>query len=268
MNSWLDFEDRFRRIAPALQYVRIDFQWGSGGEFWRLAGGATGTLNRQFEALAELGGISLFEAAKTYTELTVTLSKESDPKYVWYRVVKELSGEFKMGPFGYYTDEAGKPNGSVFTGSISNIGEVSANVCLILHSRYPLLKKETTAMSSINIVNSTVGVLNTGQMNNIKSITVNIGKLNDSGLADVAAALNALTDAVAASVELMDEARSSALEQLETLSEQALLPENERMKPGILKTIGSALSSTLAAAGGLAEVWSTWGPPVLAFFGL
>lgn len=123
-------------------------------------------------------------------------------------------------------------------------------------------------MSGINIVNSTVGILNTGQMNNIKSIAVNIGKLNDSGLGDVAAALNALTDAVAASVELIDEVRSSALEQLETLSQQALLPENERMKPGILRAIGSALSSTLAAAGGLAEVWSTWGPSVLTFFGL
>jgi ABC-type transporter Mla subunit MlaD len=105
-------------------------------------------------------------------------------------------------------------------------------------------------------------------MNNIKSIAVNIGKLNDSGLADVAAALKALTDAVAASDELIDETRSSALEQLETLSEQALLPENERMKPGILRAIGNALSSTLATAGGLAEVWSTWGPSVLAFLGL
>jgi hypothetical protein len=268
MNSWLDFEDRFRRIATALQYIRIDFTWGAGGEFWRLAGGATGTLNRQFEALAELSGMALFEVAKVCPELSAIVSKESDPKHAWYRALKELSGEFKMGPFGYYTDEAGNPNGSVFTDSMSNIGEVSANFCLILHSRYPIPREETIAMSGINIVNSTVGILNTGQMNNIKSIAVNIGKLNDSGLADVAAALNALTDAVAASIELTNEAKSLMLEQLESLSKQALLPEEERMKPGVLKAIGSTLSSTLAAAGGLAEVWSTWGPAVLAFFGL
>jgi hypothetical protein len=211
--------------------------------------------------------MTLSEAAKTYGELAEIVSRENEPKHVWYRAMKELAGEFKMGPFGYYPDESGNPTGYVYTGSISNIGEVSANLCLVLHSRYPLPDKETMGMSGINIVNSTVGMLNTGQMNNIGSIAVNVGKLNDSGLAEVAAAIKALTHAVAATTELSDEAKSSSLEQLESLSEQALLPEKERMKPGILRAIGNMLSSTLAAAGGLAEVWSTWGPAILKFFG-
>ena len=83
-------------------------------------------------------------------------------------------------------------------------------------------------MPKISIKNSTIGILNTGQMQN--NIIVNIGKLNDSGLDEVAAAIHALTHAVAVSTELIDEVKSFTLEQLESLSEQALLPEKVRMK--------------------------------------
>ena len=265
MKSWIEFEERFRRIAPSLQYQRIDFQWGTDGEYWRLCGGATSSVARQFSALAELSGIALLEAAKIYSEMGTIVSKENEPEHMWYRALKELTGEFKMSPI-YFTDENGSPKRHVFTGSIENICEVSANLCLVLHGRYPLLEKEVS-MSEINITNSTIGVLNTGQMNNIKSIAVNIGKLNDSGLKEVAAAINALADAVAVSTELIDELKSSTLDQLESLSQQALLPEKERMKPGILKALGTALSSTLSAVGGLAEIWFTWGPAIQKFFG-
>ena len=36
MKTWLEFEERFRVIAAPLQYLRIDFQWGAAGEYWRL----------------------------------------------------------------------------------------------------------------------------------------------------------------------------------------------------------------------------------------
>lgn len=266
MKSWLEFEERFRRIAPSLQYQRIDFQWGTDGEYWRLCGGATSTAARQFSGLAELSGLALIEAAKIYRELVAIVSQDNKPEHVWYRALKELSGEFKMGLFGNYTDEDGNSKGHICTGSIENICEVSANFCLMLHGKHPSPNKEPS-MSEINITNSTIGVVNTGEINSIKSIAVNIGKLNNSGLVDVAAAINALADAVAVSAELTNDLKASTLDQLESLSQQALLPEQERMKTGILKALGIAVSSTMSAAGGLAEVWSTWGPSIQKFFG-
>ena len=267
MKSWLEFEERFRRISVSLQYLSIDFQWGAAGEYWRLCGMPSNALCRQFEALAELSGLALLESAKTHVELLPMVAKEREAKYVWYRALKELTNDFKFDFYGTQHQEDGSYAGTIFSGSISNIGEASANLCLLLHARYPLPIQEKQ-MTEIKISNSTIGILNTGQMNNIKSIAVNIGKLNDSGLTDVAAAINALTDAVAGSTELTNEVKSSTLEQLESLSEQALLPEKERMKPGILRAIGTAVGSTLTAAGGLAEIWSTWGPAIMKFFGV
>lgn len=222
-------------------------------------------LCRQFEALAELSGLALVECAETHVELLPTVANEREAKYAWYRALKELTNDFEFGSYGTQHKEDGSYAGTIYWGSISNVVEASANLCLLLHARYPLPIQEKQ-MTEIKISNSTIGILNTGQINNIKSIAVNIGKLNDSGLTDVAAAINALTDAVAGSNELADKVKTSTLEQLESLSEQALLPEKERMKPSILSAIGTAVESTLTAAGGLAEIWSTWGPAIMKYF--
>jgi hypothetical protein len=264
MKSWLEFEERFRRIAVPLQYLRIDFQWGAAGEYWRLCGMPSSALDRQFDALAELSGLALFEAAKTHPELLQIVAKDKELKHIWYRALKELSGEFKFGIYGFQQDD-GRDAG-IYTGSISNIGEASANVCLFLHGRYPIPIQEKQ-MTPIIISNSTIGLLNTGQIKNIESININIGKLSDFGAEEVAEALKKVTGAVAESVELADDVKSETLEQLESLSEQAILPESNRIKPGIVKAVFTALSGTLAATGSLADIWSTWGPSIQRFFG-
>jgi hypothetical protein len=122
-------------------------------------------------------------------------------------------------------------------------------------------------MTEIKISNSTIGILNTGQIKNIESININIGKLNDAGLDEVADALKNITAAVAESTELAADVKSNTLEQLESLSEQAILPTNERSKPGVMKAVFTTLSGTLTAAGNLAGIWSTWGPAIKKFFG-
>lgn len=266
MNSWFDFEERFRKIAPLLQYLRIDFQWGDAGEYWRLCGMQSNALNRQFDALAELAGQALIKAAKTYPELLSVVSKDEETKYIWYRYLKEQSGEFRLGLYGIQSDENGNDAGNIYAGSISNIAEVSANVCLLLQSKCPLTIEEKPK-SDINITNSMIGILNTGQMKEIKSINVNIERLSDYGLKEVANALKSLTDEVVKSSQLTDDVRTSILEQLENLSEQAILTEDKRSKPGVIKAVFSVLGATLTATGSLAEIWSTWGPIIQKFFG-
>jgi hypothetical protein len=265
MKSWLELEDRFRRITAPLQYLRLDFQWGATGEYWRLCGMSSNTLVRQFDALVELSGLTLLECAKTHVELLPLVAKEKEARHSWYIALKELTNEFKPEGYGIQGNEDGSDAGTFYWGSISNVVDVSANLCLLLHARYPLPIEEKQ-MTEIRISNSTIGILNAGQMNNFESIAVNIGKLNDSGLTDVAAAIKALTDAVARSTELASELKSSTLEQLESLSEQALLPEKERMKPSILRAIGTAVGSVLTAVSGLAEIWSACGPAIMKFF--
>lgn len=118
----------------------------------------------------------------------------------------------------------------------------------------------------INLQNSSIGVLNTGEMKDIESISVSVTTLSSKGYAEVASALKALTESVVQSAELTSEARTDLLDNLEELSRQAALPENERSKPAVIKSILFGISTGLASAGGLAEVWSTWGPAISSFF--
>lgn len=266
MKSWLEFEDRFRRIAIPLQYLRIDFQWGDAGEYWRLCGMPASALDRQFEGLAELAGLVLQETAKTRGELLPLVTKEKEAKHVWYRALKELTHDFKFGFYATQHEEDGSNAGTIYTGSISNIGESSANLCLWLHAKYPIPVQENQ-MTEINVTNSVIGMLNTGQIKNIETININIGKLNETGADEVAEALKNVTAAVADSAELLDDAKSDALDQLENLSEQATLPEAERSKPGVLKAMFTTLNVALSAGGSLAGIWATWGPTIQKFFG-
>ena len=266
MKSWLEFEERFRRIVAPLQYLRIDFQWGAAGEHWRLCGMSSNGLTRQFDTLAELAGLALLECAKAHVELLPLVAKEKEARHVWYRALKELTSEFKFEFYGTQYQEDGSNAGNIYSGSISYVVEVSANLCLQLHAKYPLQIQEKQ-VTEIRISNSTIGILNTGQIKNIESININIGKLNDVGSDEVANALKNITSSVAESTDLTADVKSNTLEQLESLSEQAVLPVNERSKPGVIKAVFTALNGTLAAAGSLAGIWSTWGGAIQKFFG-
>jgi hypothetical protein len=254
MKTWPEFEQRFRQIATHLQDFRIDFALGAAGERWGLCGMPPNSFSRQFEALAELAGKALQECSIKYPELLPLIPMEKKLKHIWYRALKELSKEFKTNLLAVH----------IFSGSVMNIGEASANLCLLLHARYPLTIKESISMNGINISNSNIGILNTGEIEDIQSISVNI----KSGTHEVAEAIKQITGAVSKSPDLAAPIRSMVLEQLEELSKQALIPIENRSKPGIIKAIISTLATTLSAAGGLAEVWSTWGPAIQKFFGL
>lgn len=264
MKTWFEFEQRFRKIATQLQDFRIDFVWGAAGEHWRLCGMQSNSFSRQFEALAELAGKALQECSIKYPELLSRVSKEKEPKHVWYRALKELGKEFETNLLASQHDEHGNFAGHICSGSVMNIGEASANLCLLLQAQYPLQVKESVSMNGINISDINIGILNTGEIEDIQSISVNI----KSGTHEVAEAIKQITEAVSKSPDLAGTTRSMVLEQLEELRKQALLPAENRSKHGIIKAIISTLATTLGAAGGLAEVWSTWGPAIQKFFGL
>ena len=117
---------------------------------------------------------------------------------------------------------------------------------------------------NVEISHSTVGMLNTGEIL-AESITANVSTLNDSNQQQIAEALRILTDAVKSCQDVSSQVQTEILEQMHLISEQATLAPPER-KMGLIKPTLAALTTTLSAGGGLAEIWSTWGMTIENFF--
>lgn len=64
------------------------------------------------------------------------------------------------------------------------------------------------------------------------------------------------------------EGRQEGIEQLYELGRQGLVDEEVRSKKGVLRAVVRSLSETFQTGGGLAEIWSTWGPQVQSFLGI
>ncbi len=251
--------------------MRLDVQWGgSTGEGWRIAGVGQTHVVAQFHALSAIAGDALVRAFIGVPQKPDWLS-DSESARRWFRALKELGGAFQYRQMFHELDENGNKASTVHTGGIDNIVEVAANLCLTLHRSLPLCSESNnvegqTRVTNINFNNSQVGFLNSGQIQNVESIAVNVSQLQDSGSNNIAEAIKQLTQAVTASQELQDTDKTIVLEQLEELSKQAVLAPEQRAKSGVLKAIAMGIPTTLAAAGSCAEAWSRWGPVILDFF--
>lgn len=138
-----------------------------------------------------------------------------------------------------------------------------------LSEDYPkFVVKELIMGDRIEISRSTIGILNTGEIKQVERISVNVSALEKSGNFDVAEAMKHLTEAVTNSRELSERQQSELLDQLEEISRQATLAPDKRSSSGVIKALLAGIATGLGAAGGLAEVWSTWGSVITRFFGL
>jgi hypothetical protein len=133
MNSWIDIENRFRNIAESLKYLSLDYQWGAAGEYWHLSGMHKNTVVGQFEELAAIAGNLLKKSFDLKTKLGKDILSEKSPKYRWYIALKEYSDEFEIDRLIAY--QKGEP---IFKGSVNSVAEVSANLCLKLHTNQPI----------------------------------------------------------------------------------------------------------------------------------
>jgi hypothetical protein len=122
-------------------------------------------------------------------------------------------------------------------------------------------------MNYINIDRSVIGMLNTGSIQDVQSININVKSLLESGSAELARALKVLTEAVASSQELADTQRTELLDQLNLVSGEAALTAEGR-KPGVIKPVLSALATGLNTVGSLAKIWAVTGDLICAHFGL
>jgi hypothetical protein len=130
----------------------------------------------------------------------------------------------------------------------------------------PTVKREIT-LNNIHIERSTIGVLNTGQIQGIERIDVNISRLGQTQQTDSAEAFRVLTEAIVSSSDVSAEQRSELVGQLQELSSQALLPPAQR-NTGVIRAVITGLSSTLNTVSALATIWATWGETIRSGFGL
>jgi hypothetical protein len=128
------------------------------------------------------------------------------------------------------------------------------------------LGMETKPEGSIvlNINNSTVTGLNLGTV--VGDMNATLTKLEQQGRAELAQALKALSEGIAADEQLGAD-RRGLLENVSVLGEQGNLPADQR-RAGVVKAAYQYIAATIAIAGHSATIWATWGPQIAAFFGL
>lgn len=137
MNTWLEFEKRFREISAKLSHTRIDHQWGAAGEYWQIAGSAPTPAVQEFELLTTLAGAALKRAIKKSTSGAEFVFSEADDKTRWYRALKAWSVGFESARHAPLTDKNGEFAGNVFSDTMYDPALMSANLCLRLHTDHP-----------------------------------------------------------------------------------------------------------------------------------
>jgi hypothetical protein len=116
MPTWTELDQQFRELVTALQFTRLDFQWGAAGIYYRLAGGGVSDATRRFEALARIAGSKLSELPRGTLHEDVWQREAALER--WYEALKHHSGAFEHGHFGSQHDADGTFRGHIFSGHI------------------------------------------------------------------------------------------------------------------------------------------------------
>jgi hypothetical protein len=118
------------------------------------------------------------------------------------------------------------------------------------------------ALHNIKVDNSTIGVINTG---NIETVDVAVSALNNSGNNDIATALNQLTTEVVKNTEPQNDVKNQIVELLSLIASEATAPK-ERQRKGAMKALLSQLKDLLSVSSSLIQIWEKWGPTIHTIF--
>lgn len=115
--TWLELEQRFRELHPALQFSRLDIVKGSPGEHFTVAGGPDPETIDRFKTVARMAGARLSRDFPDEIGRHKQLAQESDPLMLWYKALRHIGGGGAA---------------TVFIGTIDQPAAASANLCLTL----------------------------------------------------------------------------------------------------------------------------------------
>ncbi len=144
MDSWRQLESDFRQLQPAMEFVRLDAQWGDAGEYWRLAGGGNRLVQERFTALAELAGKKLLTLSANQIPDEVTA--EPDHVHRWFKALWRMGGFMETDIPARMLNDDGSFAGHIFGGTIRDPAEASAVLCLRLHTHAPSTYETPPAM--------------------------------------------------------------------------------------------------------------------------
>ena len=107
-----------------------------------------------------------------------------------------------------------------------------------------------TVFNNIHVENSTVGVINTGDVKNIDSV---VGSAKKGGDAALATALKQFTEAVLQATELAQDQKNDVISQLAFLSQQAVA--KDKQAASVLRSIATGIERSVNGVASLVTLW-------------
>ena len=104
--------------------------------------------------------------------------------------------------------------------------------------------------NNIHVENSTIGVINTGDVKSIDSV---VSTAKNSGNEALASTLKNFTEAVLSATDLNQEQKNDVISQLAFLSQQAIV--NEKQAPGVIRSIIAGIERTINGVASLIALW-------------
>jgi hypothetical protein len=126
----------------------------------------------------------------------------------------------------------------------------------------PTIATGPTTFNNIRVEGSSVGVINTGELQRLDLALTQVRVGGDTASADV---LKTLTQAVIDAPEIDGTAKNEALEHLSYLAQQATLPPEHRQR-SVGRTVVTTLERLLHVAASVATVYATAKPVLDALF--
>ncbi len=115
----------------------------------------------------------------------------------------------------------------------------------------PSIYTGAMTFNNIRVSDSVVGVINTGQ---VQQLDVALDVIRDAGQPNLAEALRNLSQAVVDARDLDPAQKDEAIEHLTFLAEQAVLPQDQRQR-SVGRTVLRALERLLNAAASVMTLW-------------
>jgi hypothetical protein len=156
MSTWRSFEKDFKEIPDPHNDLRAD--WSHQEAFpnhWRLAGGLLRGTRDRFEQIAKLAGKALMLDRAIISILPEEVSREEDHFKRWLTALRLMTRKFEYGPVGTLIDHNNQPVGHVLTGTVHNVIECSALLCLQLAlEEVPSFQASTASRVHIDNIDS------------------------------------------------------------------------------------------------------------------
>lgn len=115
----------------------------------------------------------------------------------------------------------------------------------------PLFHQGPLTFNNIKVDRSTIGAINTGELENID---INITHINKTGSKELVEALKEFTQAVIEEIKLNESQKNQIIEQLSFLTSQINTPKDNR-KISIIKMVLLTIKNSITTLAGLTSLW-------------